>query len=77
MEALPAPKFQQRSWRFTRKRRRSANETGDSEGNTHISALFFVKPYFYCFLSAADGKMVKKDENKMDVEAPAAATAAN
>lgn len=34
MDALPAPKFQQRQWRFTRKRRRSGNEAGDnSEGN--------------------------------------------
>lgn len=32
MDALPAPKFQQRQWRFTRKRRRSGNEAGDNEG---------------------------------------------
>jgi len=33
MEQLPAPKFQQRPWRFARKRRRSANEPGDNEGD--------------------------------------------
>ncbi len=32
MEPLPAPKFQQRPWRFARKRRRSTNEAGDNEG---------------------------------------------
>ncbi|XP_037024968.1 zinc finger RNA-binding protein 2 isoform X3 [Bradysia coprophila] len=33
MEPLPAPKFQQRPWRFARKRRRSTNEAGDNEGD--------------------------------------------
>lgn len=32
MDPLPAPKFQQRPWRFARKRRRSTNEGGDNEG---------------------------------------------
>lgn len=36
MEPLPAPKFQQRPWRFARKRRRSTNEAGDNEGKINF-----------------------------------------
>lgn len=32
MDPLPAAKYQQRQWRFTRKRRRSGTEANDSEG---------------------------------------------
>lgn len=32
MEALPNPKFANRQWRFTRKRRRSGNEGSEAEG---------------------------------------------
>lgn len=73
MDALPAPKFQQRQWRFTRKRRRS-NEAGDSEGNferynPYVNlAITIINPS----TATADGKMVKKDgdSTKMDVETP-------
>lgn len=45
MEPLPAPKFQQRQWRFGRKRRRSAGGDGTDEVT----------------VTDAAGKMVKKD----------------
>lgn len=39
MDPLPAAKYQQRQWRFTRKRRRSGTEANDSEG------MIFLKKY--------------------------------
>lgn len=47
MDALPAPKFQQRQWRFGRKRRRSGGADGGDE--TESAA------------NAEGGKMLKKD----------------
>lgn len=36
MDALPPQKFQQRQWRFGRKRRRSGTEAAESEGNKQL-----------------------------------------
>jgi len=36
MDPLPPQKFQQRQWRFGRKRRRSGTEAAESEGDSKI-----------------------------------------
>ncbi|GAB0087950.1 zinc finger RNA-binding protein [Sergentomyia squamirostris] len=53
MDPLPQPKFVPRQWRFNRKRRRSGTEGAENEGDQQPSL---------------DGKMVKKDDDKMDAE---------
>lgn len=60
MEALPAPKFQQRQWRFTRKRRRSGADGVDAEGKKTINNLLNNHPAIL-FCISADGKVQKKD----------------
>lgn len=64
MDALPPQKFAARQWRFTRKRRRSVTEGGESEGKYNSNSLeFYWKPnknvIWFCF--AGDSKIVKKD----------------
>lgn len=41
MDALPPQKFAARQWRFTRKRRRSGTEGGESEGRPSSNSTDF------------------------------------
>ena len=72
MDSLPPQKFQQRQYRFTRKRRRSGAETAESEGAFHfprpfhgwINSMktndFFVKKF------PGDSKLSKKEAENSD-----------
>lgn len=66
MEPLPPPKFVgSRNWRFNRKRRRSGTEGADNEGKAWShDYMVDVANSHLMYLIPADGKMVKKEENK-------------
>lgn len=49
MDQLPAPKFQQRTWRYTRKRRRSGAEPNESEG-LHCKNYYIKRHFIFIYI---------------------------